>query len=593
MLRVRWLGRVRYDEALDLQRRLCEAAKDDYLLLLEHNDVYTAGPNADLANLLVDPAQAGADFHRIERGGDFTYHGPGQLTGYPILTLPGRRGGGLAETAAYVRQLEQLLIDVLADVGLSGCGRIDRYPGVWVDPTSDNPHKIAAIGVRLRRGRTLHGFALNVSTDLGWYDHIVPCGITEFGVTSLADQGVGASMKDVVDAVVDRAAQAFGRPAEQEPGEHESDGKPHFERMDVADKTRADQLGAEALLQGLSGTSQPISLSVKPPRSHTRLASAGVADGLEITQRKPSWLKARVDTNAGYKRLSSVMRRNDLVTVCEEAGCPNIYECWGAGTATFMINGADCTRACGFCLVGTAKPQPLDAAEPARVANAVSEMGLAHVVVTAVARDDLPDGGAAAFAATIGAIREVWQPPAESTTVPATAPTTVEVLIPDFGGSAAALQTVIDAAPDVANHNIETVPRLQRAVRPSAGYARSLAVLTRLAAAGLVTKSGLIVGMGETDDEVDATLADLAAVGTKIVTIGQYLRPTNRHIPVARWVEPATFDRWRISGEQLGIDHVQASPLTRSSYHAGSSYQASTAATPAPQDALVSVGSSK
>jgi lipoic acid synthetase len=251
------------------------------------------------------------------------------------------------------------------------------------------------------------------------------------------------------------------------------------------------------------------------------------------------------------------MRELELVTVCEEAGCPNIYECWGAGTATFMINGERCTRACGFCLVDTRHPEPIDPDEPGRVAEAVSRLGLRHAVVTAVARDDLPDGGAAAFAATIEAIGG------------RSPDTAVEVLIPDFGGLADPLALVLAAGPTVLNHNIETVPRLQRAVRPSAGYARSLTVLARAKAAGAVTKSGIIVGMGETDDEVDATLADLAAIGVDIVTIGQYLRPTTNHVPVHRWVEPAVFERWKRVGESSGIGHVEASPLTRSSYHAG------------------------
>ncbi|MDQ3306267.1 MAG: lipoyl synthase, partial [Actinomycetota bacterium] len=245
-----------------------------------------------------------------------------------------------------------------------------------------------------------------------------------------------------------------------------------------------------------------------------------------------------------------------LTTVCEEAGCPNIFECWAEGTATFMINGERCTRACGFCLVDTRHPQALDAGEPERVAEAVARLGLGHAVVTAVARDDLDDGGAGAFVATIAAIRA---------RVPGCS---VEVLIPDCKGDAVALHRLFAARPDVCNHNLETVARLQRAVRPSAGYARSLAVLARAKAAGLVTKSGLIVGMGETDDEVVGALGDLAGVGVDIVTIGQYLRPTARHLPVARWVEPATFDHFRQRGLALGIGHVESSPLTRSSYHA-------------------------
>jgi lipoic acid synthetase len=282
-----------------------------------------------------------------------------------------------------------------------------------------------------------------------------------------------------------------------------------------------------------------------------RLAQAGVADGLAIATRKPAWLRAPVKIGPDLLRVRQTMRDLSLVTVCEEAGCPNLSECWADGTATFMINGERCTRACGFCLVDTRHPQPLAADEPERVAEAVARMGLRHAVVTAVARDDLADGGAGAFAATVGAIRR---------RSPGCA---VEVLISDCKGDPASLQVVFDARPDVVNHNLETVLRLQRAVRPSASYARSLAVLARSRAAGLPTKSGLIVGMGETDDEVHGALADLAGVG-----VGQYLRPTTHHLPVARWVEPATFERFAEVGRALGIGHVESSPLTRSSYHA-------------------------
>jgi lipoic acid synthetase len=291
-------------------------------------------------------------------------------------------------------------------------------------------------------------------------------------------------------------------------------------------------------------------------RLRTRLAQAGVGDGLAINAPKPEFVKARLRITDDYVRLKRTMRDLSLVTVCEEAGCPNIFECWSDGTATFMINGDRCTRACGFCHVDTRHPLPVDDDEPMRVAQAVTRMGLRHAVITAVARDDLTDGGAAAFAATIAAIRS-------------RAPSVrVEVLIPDCKGDPDALGTIFDARPDVLNHNIETVARLQRAVRPSASYARSLAVLARAKDAGLTTKSGLILGMGEREDEVLATLADLRAVGTDIVTIGQYLRPTLHHLPVARWWTPDEFARLKRAGEALGIGHVESSPLTRSSYHA-------------------------
>jgi lipoic acid synthetase len=549
-LRVRWLGRVPYREAWALQRGLHEHSPDDqspgdYLLLLEHPHVYTLGVRADMRHVLVPPADVGADLVRTDRGGDVTYHGPGQLTGYPIVSLPPKRGSGqhgLADTVAYVRSVEQLLIDALADVGLPGAGRLREYPGVWVDPESDDPRKIAAIGVRLTRGRSLHGFALNVAPDMRYWGYIVPCGIPDKRVTSLADEGLDVSMQDMADAVAARAAALWGG--------GQSD------RRDVVWRHRPDDLSAFSRGEGPGDTVPPRDHDAVPVRLKGRLSEAGVTEGLQISTRKPAWLRSTFRTAPGYLRLKHTMRDLGLVTVCEEAGCPNIFECWADGTATFMINGERCTRACGFCLVDTRHPEALDASEPERVAEAVERMGLGFAVVTAVARDDLPDGGAGAFAATIEAIRR------------RTPGVQVEVLIPDCKGDEDALATIFAARPDVLNHNVETVPRLQRAVRPSAGYARSLAVLARAKEAGLVTKSGLIVGMGETDDEVVSTLADLRAVGVDIVTIGQYLRPTTHHLPVARWVEPDTFAAYRDAGEAMGIGHVESSPLTRSSYHA-------------------------
>jgi lipoyl synthase len=277
---------------------------------------------------------------------------------------------------------------------------------------------------------------------------------------------------------------------------------------------------------------------------------------LAIAERKPEWLRVKANMGEEYRSLKKTLRSLELVTVCEEAGCPNIYECWADGTATFMILGDRCTRACGFCLVDTRKPLPPDPDEAAHVAEAVVRLGLAHAVITMVARDDLSDGGAAAVAATIDAVHR------------AAPDTAVEVLISDVKGDASALETIFNAQPEVLAHNTETVLRLQRAVRPSAAYARSLSVLARAKAAGLTTKSGIMVGMGETTDEVVATLADLAGIGVDIVTIGQYLRPTSHHLPVARWWTPEEFTALKHAGEALGIGHVEASPLTRSSYHA-------------------------
>ena len=522
----------------------------------------TLGRRGRREHLLVDVEALGGSVVETDRGGEVTYHGPGQLVGYPILTVPGRRGGGMADTAAYVGGVEQLLIDVLADLGLA-TGRLDRHTGVWVDPEGVRPRKVAAIGVRLSRARSMHGFALNADPDLGWFGRIVPCGITGLGVTSLAAEGIDVSMREVVDLVASRASEVWA---------------PHgrVDRADVAFRTAPGDM-AQFTLQahaaavpvdgaaapsGSNGAGAPVGDGDgTAPRLLGRMAQARLqggdeTDSVPYRSRKPEWMRVPLSTGPTFREIRSTLRDLDLVTVCEEAGCPNISECWNDGTATFMILGERCTRACGFCMVDTRRPGPVDSAEPQRVAEAAARMGLDHVVVTMVARDDLADGGAAAVAEVVAAVRRRL-PGAR-----------VETLISDLGGDPDALQRVFDARPDVLNHNIETVARLQRAVRPSAGYARSLSVLSRAKAAGLTTKSSIIAGMGESHDEMVQTLADLHAAGTDIVTIGQYLRPSARHLPVARWWPPETFDDWKRIGEAMGISHVEASPLTRSSYHA-------------------------
>jgi lipoic acid synthetase len=273
---------------------------------------------------------------------------------------------------------------------------------------------------------------------------------------------------------------------------------------------------------------------------------------------KPAWLKVKAPGGPQYSRLKALVKDLRLHTVCEEAHCPNIGECWGAGTLTFMILGRVCTRNCGFCAVTFGKPPLYDPEEPDRLAQGVTRLGLAHVVVTSVARDDLPDGGAGIFARAIRRIREC------------DSKVGIEVLIPDFRGSLQALAAVIDARPDILNHNIETVARLQALVRPSARYERSLSVL-RLAkelACGLLTKSGMMLGLGEGWEEIIQTMADLRRVGCDLLTIGQYLRPSPQHLPVTRYYTPAEFAELSQIGEGMGFRHVEAGPLVRSSYHA-------------------------
>ncbi len=286
--------------------------------------------------------------------------------------------------------------------------------------------------------------------------------------------------------------------------------------------------------------------------------------------RKPPWLKVRLPSGPNYTELKDLMRGLSLHTVCEEASCPNIGECWEEREATFLILGDRCTRRCGFCDVMTARPDPVDEGEPERIAEAVRAMGLRYVVLTGVARDDLGDGGARIWAATIRAIREA---------VPGCG---VEVLPSDFKGGERDLATVIEAEPDVFAHNLETVRRLHPRIRPAFGYDRSLEVL-RLAKrlrAGQITKSNLILGMGERREEVRDALRDLAEVGCDLVTIGQYLQPTQLHLPVDRWVTPEEFAEHAREGESLGIAHVEAGPLVRSSYHAGRQLRRALAASP-------------
>ncbi|MGC2168592.1 MAG: lipoyl synthase [Acidimicrobiales bacterium] len=525
MLRLRHLGRVSFAEANDLQRALLQAS-DDYVLLFEHPPTYTRGVRTHEETFLIPPSQLNAVVIDADRGGDVTYHAPGQVVAWAIVTVADDPASG----KTHVRHLEDAVIATVRSFdpeGLLGeIGRLEGYPGVWAR-LDTLPAKIAAVGVRTERNengvrRTLHGVALNVDIDLSGFAAIVPCGIPDKPVASMTSLGLSVSSLEVEAALGEALDHELASVA----------------RVAAVDRSAASLSDERPLIR--------------------RLRKAGVDPdaGLAITTRKPEWLRIEAHMGAEYQSLRKLTEDLRLVTVCEEAGCPNIFECWASGTATFMVNGERCTRACGFCLVDTRKPLALDPTEPDRVAEAVVRLKLALAVITCVARDDLADGGAGAIAASVRAIRE--RSPG----------TDVEVLISDLRGDPDSLQLIIDERPDVFNHNVETVARLQRAVRPSAGYLRSLTVLARGAEAGLVTKSGLMVGLGESADEVEEALADLASVGVQIVTIGQYLRPSERHLPVARYWEPWEFDDLAERGRRLGLRHVQSSPLTRSSYHA-------------------------
>jgi lipoic acid synthetase len=539
LLRSRWLGRLPYLEAWDLQRALWEGRvagrADDYLLLLEHPPVYTVGRNGNGSNLLIpteDLGEIGAEIHHVDRGGDITFHGPGQLVGYPILRLPDPK-----QIVPFVRRLEQVLVETLDSFGVKGWTE-PGLTGVWTDLG-----KVAAIGVRVSRQVTMHGFALNLDPEMSYFSRMNPCGITDRPVTSLsALTGEKVSHEEVVEALIPIFQAVFGYTQVDDQRAAFTRGQGRSRRFEV------DRLLEQGTFSAERRSSQPVLINGRLPGEPPR----------------PDWMKVTARMDGDYLELKKLMRSLDLHTVCEEAGCPNIYECWGMGTATLMILGDRCTRACGFCNVTTGKPTEVDVLEPFRAAQAIKQMNLSHAVITSVNRDDLADGGAGIFAATIRETRRIHER------------CEIEVLIPDFKGDPEALLIVMAERPEVLNHNTETVLRLQREVRTSANYGRSLSLLARAKKAYMdgLTKSGLIVGMGETREEVLSTLADHRAIGVDIVTIGQYLRPTPRHRPIHRYVPPAEFAEYKEFGETIGIPHVESGPLVRSSYHAKSARRA-------------------
>ena len=328
------------------------------------------------------------------------------------------------------------------------------------------------------------------------------------------------------------------------------DGTPGVPESDIGatpGSAGTDIAGTDIAGTDVTGMRDPLGSEVSPSVAPNNLSGPG---------RRPEWLRVRLPQDGEFAETRGIVSRHRLHTVCESANCPNVGECWSARTATFMILGNICTRSCGFCAVITGRPGVVDQEEPQRVAGAIARMGLVHAVITSVDRDELPDGGAEIWAETIRAMHRL-------------SPTTkVEVLIPDFQGKAADLDTVLAARPDILAHNVETVPRLQRHVRPQAKYDRSLCVLRHAKDRGFVTKSGLMLGLGETEDEVTAVMRDLRGVGCDLVTLGQYLQPTRNHLPVHRYWHPDEFARLKSIADELGFLHVESGPLVRSSYHA-------------------------
>ena len=536
-LNIRWLGKLPYGEAYILQKGLHSATSQesspfDYLLLLEHNNVVTIGRSGDINNLLVSKNilnENNIEFFETDRGGDITFHGDGQLIGYPIIRLDDPK-----KVVPFVRKIENVIIDSLAELSIEAFSKTDDT-GVWT-----KEGKIASIGIKVSKWTTLHGFSLNISENTKGFDFINPCGSSEEHVVSIQQYDETVSFKEVTEIISRKFVEIFKY---EKVDKQFSQFTPR--QLKKKKEFHIDQLVNNGVFNAYKN-SVPITLN----------------SSVKSEPERPEWMKVKANLGKDYLSLKSLIKEKRLNTVCEEASCPNIYECWSMGTATFMIMGDTCTRACGFCDVNTGKPCDLDMDEPYRVAESVKIMGLTHAVITSVNRDDLDDGGSAFFAKTIDEVRLKNNQ------------TSIEVLIPDFKGSKEAIDNIINANPEVLNHNLETVPRLQREIRTAASYGRSLALLQYAKESHFLgkTKTGLIVGMGEEFEEVISVLKDLSRINIDIVTIGQYLRPTQRHRLIDRYVSEEEFEQYKTIGQELGIPHIESGPLVRSSYHAKDSF---------------------
>jgi len=501
-IRIVDLGEMQeYSATLDLQRQHLEnkgadSTLPDRVFLLEHQPIYTVGRGVPFQTEL--PTEfSSVPWIEVARGGQATFHGPGQLVAYPILDLNfyGK------DVHKYLRALEESVIGTLRALEIESFRR-EGLTGVWVESPSRGPLKIASLGVGVSKWITYHGLALNVSNDMRYFEAINACGMNGDVMTSLAQH---CSELAIEAPSMAKVKEWF---------------IPNFTRV----------------FQDLS-------------RPSTR-------------QAKPKWLRVKAPGSPEYQETRRIVKSLRLNTVCEEAHCPNIGECWTHRTATFMIMGELCTRRCSFCAVkdgAISNLEPLDPLEPYRVGKAINELGLEHVVITSVDRDDLPDMGAAHFDQTVRAIRAH------------NADCRIELLIPDMRGRKHLVEKILESKlVCVLNHNVETVPRLYKTVRPGSGYQRSLNVLkwAKEFHPEVKSKSGIMVGLGETREEIFQVMDDLRAHGVQIMTIGQYLRPSEKQLPVQRYVTPEEFEEYRVEGMKRGFSFVESSPLTRSSYHA-------------------------
>ncbi len=519
-------GPEEYSSTLSVQTNLLEAKiadreLDDLLVLVEHEEVFTVGrsvapqvPEADL--------KKSVRWIEVGRGGDATFHGPGQLVAYPIFDLE-RHG---KDVHVFLRKLESAGIRCLARFGIRGETRKGQT-GIWVQQSGAEQgilwRKIASIGIGVRKWISYHGLAINVSTDLSYFKAISPCGEEGEVMTSLEELLESTpSMGEVKAAFTESMIVEFD--------------------LKIAGKAEQNQ-------------------------EKTR----------KIQRRsRPSWLKVKAPGSPEYQKTLDIVREHKLVTVCEEARCPNMGECWSHNTATFMIMGELCTRRCSFCSVkdGTLNSlDPLDPLEPLRVAQAVERLGLKHVVITSVNRDDLPDMGAKHFDQTVRAIKHL------------NSACDVELLIPDMRGRRALVEMILASGQvRVLNHNVETIPRLYKMVRPGAVFKRSLEVLrwAKEISPNSRTKSGLMVGLGEKKEEILEVMDALRESNVEVLTIGQYLQPTEKQLDVRRFVTPEEFKEYEGEGKKRGFLHVESGPLVRSSYHAWQHTGEDTASLPSP-----------
>ncbi len=512
--------RENYFDTLRFQERLLKAkqgdpAKPDYLVFVEHDPVYTTGRGKELPPVAFDDDGLPIPRAEAKRGGQATYHGPGQLVAYTLIDL-NRVGRDLHKC---LRNIESTIVDTLIGYGLPA-KTVTGLTGVWVGEAQ--PRKVASIGIGVDGWVSYHGLALNYDLDLAPLKAINPCGLDAAVYTTLADE-----------------CRRYGR---------------QLPALNIVKRDLATNLAKHF---------------------HLNLESNGDIREPNDPRKLPAWLKVQTPGTPAYNKTKDLLTKLKLVTVCEEARCPNHGECWSHRTATFMVMGELCTRRCSFCSVmdGTKDNlQPLDATEPDRVGQAVKALGLHHIVITSVNRDDLPDMGASHFDATVRAVKK-YMPSCR-----------IELLIPDQRGQRSLVESILlSGQVSVLNHNLETVPRLYGTVRPGAKMDRSLNVLkwAKELHPKVLTKSGLMLGLGETRKEVHEVMDGLRSVGCDILTLGQYLRPTEKQLPIDRFVTPEEFEEYKDAGLSRGFRHVESGPLVRSSYHA---WQHVEGETPAPYE---------